>query len=165
MNRDILIQKVKQNKRFINNEDLLDTIVDLSFERLSGIVESIRDEEAVNSYVDKVVSKSVMDVLKQENRYNVKSVDKLQNVDYKIFSYDNSSYKCPLTPVSKLKQIYTMFKKSDENNGTVFLNVLDLRYEKKQSVEELSRSLELSLDEVVKILFDMSEYSNKAVKI
>lgn len=165
MNRDIITEKVKQNKRYCNNEDLLESIVDLSLERLDGVVDSILDDSVVNRFVEKIVSKSVIDILKQENRYSLKPVNKLQMVDYKVFAGVGLNPAQDVLPVSKLKQIYVTLKKSDENNDSAFLDVLNLRYRDKKSLKEISKEMNLSEVEVADILFDMSGYSDKVVRI
>ena len=165
MDRVIITEKVKQNKRFLGNEDLLDSIVNLVLERIEGVCESIKDEDAVNVYIDKTIAKSVMDVLKQEGRYRVKSIEKFQKIDYKIFAYDNWDYKKGKLPLSKLKQIYSMLKKSDKTNGTCFLEILKLRFRDKQSFEKISSNIDIPTDKLVDAFFDMAEYSDKVARL
>lgn len=165
MNRDNIIEKIKLNKRYINNEDLIDSFADLAMERLDGVVDSIRDEVVVNNFIDKTIKKTILDVLKQNNRYNVKPINKLQKVDYKMFNFDNTVHNTPSIPVSQLKQLYSMLKKSDENNETAFLDVVTFRYKEKKNIKELSETMNMSEDEIVDILFEMSGFANKVAKI
>lgn len=165
MDRDIIIGKIQQNKRFSDNEDLLESIIDLVLLRLDDVCDSIDDEQVVNHYVDKIVAKSVIEILKKEGRYNVKPVEKFQKVDYKIFSYNNSGYQSGDLPLAKLKQIYSMLKKSDKTNGTCFLEILKLRFKEEQSFEEISSNINIPTESLIDAFFDMAEYSDKVAKL
>ncbi len=165
MNRDKISDKVKSNKRYLNNEDLLESFVDLAIERLNGFDDVISDNDALERYIDKVVSKSIIDVLKQNDRYNKPRKEHSSKVDYKLFNYDNEKFVHKQFTLSKLKQLYSMLKNSDNNNDTSFLDVIIFRYKEKQNLKNLIETMEISQEEVVEILFDMSDYADKVAKI
>ena len=70
-----------------------------------------------------------------------------------------------MTPVSKLKQLYTVLKKSDEKNGTNYEKVLEYRYKEKQTLKELAQLMQVEEQNVVETLFKMSEVSDKVARV
>ena len=165
MDKNLIIEKLKNNKRYVNNEDLTETIVDIVLERSKGVIEDLQETSVINRYLDKIISKTVIEVLRAEGRYRLKSIIPLQKIDYKNVSYDSSKYKLSLTPVSKLKQIYTMFDKSDEKNGTEYKKVLEYKYKEKQKIKEVAQLMNVEEQFVVDTLFDMSEVSDKVARV
>ena len=133
MDKSIIIEKIKNNKRIINNEDLIDNVLSLVQYRVEGVIEDIKDDITINQYLEKIITKSIIDTLRAEGRYSLKSVTPIQKINYRNFDYDISKYKLPLTPISKLKQIYSMLQKSDEKNNTSYKNILNYKYKNKLS--------------------------------
>ena len=165
MDKSIIIEKIKNNKRIINNEDLIDNVLSLVQYRVEGVIEDIKDNVASNTYLEKIVTKSIIDTLRAEGRYSLKSVTPIQKINYRNFDYDISKYKLPLTPISKLKQIYSMLQKSDEKNNTSYKNILNYKYKNKLSTSEIAKELQLNEQNIVDILFEMSEYTDKVARV
>ncbi len=165
MNKSIIIEKIKNNKRIINNEDLIDSVLSLVQYRVEGVIEDIKDDIAINQYLEKIITKSIIDTLRAEGRYSLKSVTPIQKINYRNFDYDISKYKLPLTPISKLKQIYSMLQKSDEKNNTSYKNILNYKYKNKLSTSEIAKELQLNEQNIVDILFEMSEYTDKVARV
>lgn len=165
MDKSIIIEKIKNNKRIINNEDLIDNVLSLVQYRVEGVIEDIKDDIAINQYLEKIITKSIIDTLRAEGRYSLKSVTPIQKINYRNFDYDISKYKLPLTPISKLKQIYSMLQKSDEKNYTSYKNILNYKYKNKLSTSEIAKELQLNEQNIVDILFEMSEYTDKVARV
>ena len=165
MDKSIIIEKIKNNKRIINNEDLIDSVLSLVQNRVEGVIEDIKDDIAINQYLEKIITKSIIDTLRAEGRYSLKSVTPIQKINYRNFDYDISKYKLPLTPISKLKQIYSMLQKSDEKNNTSYKNILNYKYKNKLSTSEIAKELQLNEQNIVDILFEMSEYTDKVARV
>lgn len=165
MDKSIIIEKIKNNKRIINNEDLIDNVLSLVQYRVEGVIEDIKDDITINQYLEKIITKSIIDTLRAEGRYSLKSVTPIQKINYRNFDYDISKYKLPLTPISKLKQIYSMLQKSDEKNNTSYKNILNYKYKNKLSTSEIAKELQLNEQNIVDILFEMSEYTNKVARV
>lgn len=165
MDKSIIIEKIKNNKRIINNEDLIDNVLSLVQYRVKGVIEDIKDDIAINQYLEKIITKSIIDTLRAEGRYSLKSVTPIQKINYRNFDYDISKYKLPLTPISKLKQIYSMLQKSDEKNNTSYKNILNYKYKNKLSTSEIAKELQLNEQNIVDILFEMSEYTDKVARV
>ena len=165
MDKSIIIEKIKNNKRIINNEDLIDNVLSLVQYRVEGVIEDIKDDITINQYLEKIITKSIIDTLRAEGRYSLKSVTPIQKINYRNFDYDISKYKLPLTPLSKLKQIYSMLQKSDERNNTSYKNILNYKYKNKLSTSEIAKELQLNEQNIVDILFEMSEYTDKVARV
>ena len=165
MDKSIIIEKIKNNNRIINNEDLIDSVLSLVQYRVEGVIEDIKDDIAINQYLEKIITKSIIDTLRAEGRYSLKSVTPIQKINYRNFDYDISKYKLPLTPISKLKQIYSMLQKSDEKNNTSYKNILNYKYKNKLSTSEIAKELQLNEQNIVDILFEMSEYTDKVARV
>ena len=165
MDKSIIIEKIKNNKRIINNEDLIDNVLSLVQYRVEGVIEDIKDDITINQYLEKIITKSIIDTLRAEGRYSLKSVTPIQKINYRNFDYDISKYKLPLTPISKLKQIYSMLQKSDERNNTSYKNILNYKYKNKLSTSEIAKELQLNEQNIVDILFEMSEYTDKVARV
>lgn len=165
MDKSIIIEKIKNNKRIINNEDLIDSVLSLVQYRVEGVIEDIKDDITINQYLEKIITKSIIDTLRAEGRYSLKSVTPIQKINYRNFDYDISKYKLPLTPISKLKQIYSMLQKSDEKNNTSYKNILNYKYKNKLSTSEIAKELQLNEQNIVDILFEMSEYTDKVARV
>ena len=165
MDKSIIIEKIKNNKRIINNEDLIDNVLSLVQYRVEGVIEDIKDDITINQYIEKIITKSIVDTLRAEGRYSLKSVTPIQKINYRNFDYDISKYKLPLTPISKLKQIYSMLQKSDEKNNTSYKNILNYKYKNKLSTSEIAKELQLNEQNIVDILFEMSEYTDKVARV
>ena len=165
MDKSIIIEKIKNNKRIINNEDLIDSVLSLVQYRVEGVIEDIKDDIAINQYLEKIITKSIIDTLRAEGRYSLKSVTPIQKINYRNFDYDISKYKLPLTPISKLKQIYSMLQKSDEKNNTSYKNIINYKYKNKLSTSEIAKELQLNEQNIVDILFEMSEYTDKVARV
>lgn len=165
MDKSIIIEKIKNNKRIINNEDLIDNVLSLVQNRVEGVIEDIKDDIASNTYLEKIVTKSIIDILRAEGRYSLKTVTPIQKINYRNFDYDVSKYKLSLTPISKLKQLYSMLQKSDEKNNTSYKDILEYRYKNKLSTTEIAKELQLNEQNIVDILFEMSEYSDKVARV
>lgn len=165
MDKSIIIEKIKNNKRIINNEDLIDNVLSLVQYRVEGVIEDIKDDITINQYLEKIITKSIIDTLRAEGRYSLKSVTPIQKINYRNFDYDISKYKLPLTPISKLKQIYSMLQNSDKKNNTSYKNILNYKYKNKLSTSEIAKELQLNEQNIVDILFEMSEYTDKVARV
>lgn len=166
MNKEFIIDKIKSNKRYLNNEDLLESFVDSVFAYIDEDVINSLDENLRNKYIDKIIAKSIIKVLKENSRYNISNSLSFTRIDYSLFNYDNHRYFYKACPsLDKLKQLYQYINKLDENNKSKFLDVIMNKYQENQKLNELLDSTNLSKNELVDILFELSDYANRIVKI
>ncbi len=166
MNKELIIEKIKSNKRYLNNEDLLESFVDSVFAYIDEDIINSLDENIRNKYIDKIIAKSIIKVLKQNSRYEISNSKSFTRIDYSLFNYDNKKYFLKTCPsLDKLKQLYQSINKLDENNKSRFLDVIMYKYKEKQNINELLKSTNLSKNELVDTLFELSDYANRIVKI
>ncbi len=164
MIKDKISERVKLNKRYLNNEDLLDSFVDLTYEKISSVVDSINDEEILINYIDKIASKSIIEVLQANNRYRCNNLSNRNKIDYSIFNYKLENFNPTKYSISKLAKLFSTLKKIDENNNSSFLDVIMLRYKDNNKICNIAKAMELSEEEVANILFDMADYASKVSK-
>lgn len=164
MNKQVIIDKIKLNRRYVNNEDLLDQFVNTTIERIGNLLKDIKDEKLKQKLLDKTISKVILDVLMNNNRCNSGFIKK-QKIDYKQFNTISGEGKCSKPSLGKLKQLYSTLKKSDENNNTNYLKILNSMYRENKTLREMSDLMNISENDIVDILFDMSEYSGKVMQV
>ena len=58
MDKNLIIEKLKNNKRYVNNEDLTETIVDIVLERSKGVIEDLQETSVINRYLDKKIGRA-----------------------------------------------------------------------------------------------------------
>lgn len=163
MNRENIIKTIKLNRRYKNNEDLLEQFTDTVISRLTDLLPNIKDENIKHRLIEKTISKSIIDVLKAKKRYG--TVIKKQKIDYSTINLDTKIHKAPQIPLAKLKQLYSSLKKSDENNDTNYLAIINAIYKENKTLQELSNLMNISENDIVDMLFDMSEYSSKVMQV
>lgn len=164
MNKRQLTKIIKSNKRFKDNEDLLDDFIECSKQKLNGIIEDIEDKEVITNFAEKIISNSIIEVLKKENRFRKISTANLsQRIEYSKFAPEYSQ----IQPIglSKLKQVYSVLKRKDEKDDTKYLEIFNLKYVDNKSIEEISETLEIENNKLISILSEMAEIANKVVNV
>ena len=164
MIKDIIKQKVKLNKHYKGNEDLLEFVVNRVIERISGVIESINDDNVVSSFLDKAVSKAFVDILKENERFGAKRLNRIQKIDYKQLVLSVPECLASID-TDRLKQFYLTLSRSDENDSTSFMQLMKLRYKDKKSLEEIASSMKISEEDVSEMLFCISDYANKVMSV
>lgn len=163
MNREVIINKIKLNRRYLNNEDLLEQFVNTTIARIEPLIKSIKDDTIKMKLIDKTICRVILDVLKEHNRYYANT--KKQKIDYKIFEQINNNHTTLKLSLGKLKQLYSILKKSDKDNNTNYLKILDEMYKNNKTLQEISTLMNVSENDIVDILFEMSEYADKVIQV
>ncbi len=164
MIKDIVKKKVKLNKHYKGNEDLLEFVVNRVIERISGVIESINDDNVISHFLDRAVSKAFVDVLKENNRFGTGRLQRIQKVDYKGLDLSVPEFDLPIN-FDKLKQVYLTLSRSDENDSTNFMQFLNLRYKENKPLNEIAAAMKISEDEASEMLFSISEYANRVMNV
>src|SRR5574344_322334 len=164
MNKRQLTKIIKNNKRFKDNEDLLDDFIECSKQKLNGIIEDIEDKEVITTFAEKIISNSIIEVLKKENRFRkVSEVNISKQTEYSKFAPEYSQIQT--VGISKLKQVYSVLKRKDEKDGTKYLEIFNLKYVDNKSIEEISETLKIENNKIISILGEMSEIANKVINV
>lgn len=65
---DLIKKIIKTDRKYSNNEDLFDDFFNESYKRSFLIVKSVENEAALESYLKKIVTTSIVNVLKDSGR-------------------------------------------------------------------------------------------------
>ncbi|MBD5403193.1 sigma-70 family RNA polymerase sigma factor [bacterium] len=170
-----LIDKIiKNDRKYPNNEDLYDDFFNETCKRSVVILNSIDAEATLETYLKRVVTTSIINVLKDSGRLrrtrsgymSTKEVlvDNKTSIDYSEISVDYSSVSIPQTPEDIViqKQVLefvadTVIKLDREEPDKDYLNIYTLRYDKGMTQKEISEELGISQSEVSKRLFKLMD--------
>ncbi len=164
MNKDIIQERVKLNKHYKDNEDLLEFVVNRVIERTLDVIDSIKDTEIINKFLDRTISKAYVDILKENNRFIGKRISKTQKINYKTLNLPIQEFEKNFR-ISDMKQIYLNLLHSDENDSTKFIELMNLRYKEHKSLQEISSLMNIPEETVSEMLFYMSDYVNKVISV
>ena len=164
MNKDIIQERVKLNKHYKDNEDLLEFVVNRVIERTLDVIDSIKDTEIINKFLDRTISKAYVDILKENNRFIGKRINKTQKINYKTLNLPIQEFEKNFR-ISDMKQIYLNLLHSDENDSTKFIELMNLRYKEHKSLQEISSLMNIPEETVSEMLFYMSDYVNKVISV
>ena len=166
MNKKQIVKIIKKNKRYKDNEDLLDDFLESSTQKLNGIIEDIEDEEVIKNFAEKIITKSIVEVLKENNRFkSFTNSNVIQKVDYSEFAPDIADTTVNEVGIPQLKKLYSILKKHDESEGTKYIEMLKSRYVDNKSLEEIAQILEIYKKEVADLIFEISEQTNKVIAL
>lgn len=169
-----LIEKIiKNDRKFVNNEDLYDDFFSEACKRSLPILNTVTSDVTLEAYLRKIVTTSILNVLKNEGRLrrsknNYMSVTEMPLetttllTDYSKISITYEPVDIQETPEDLavrndiLKRIvdivYDIDKDAPDKN---YLNLYCLRYEKGMTQNEIANELNISQSEVSKRLFKL----------
>lgn len=170
---NLIEQIIKSNKKFVNNEDLYDDFFNETCKRSLVIVKTIASEAALETYLKKVVTTSILNVLKSEGRLrrtksSYMSVTEVplgtasNVVDYSQISVTYEPVDIQDTPedlaIKKdiLQKIVDIVYEIDQNAPDKnYLQLYNLRYADELTQREIAERLNISQAEVSKRLFKL----------
>ena len=166
-----LIEKIIRNDRkFSNNEDLFDDFFNETCQRSLGIVSIVTSDAALEAYLKKIATTSILNVLKDSGRLRrtksgytpskeitIDTSNKYEDIEV---SYNN--FNVTISPeeiaIQKdtIRQISAIITKIDEEDSNKqYLQIYKLRYDNGMTQKEISEELGLSQSEVSKRLFKL----------
>ena len=180
------IDKIKKaivnNKKYVSNEDLYDDFFNETCKRALLIIKTIKNEAALDAYLKKIATTSIIQVLKDSGRVRrvaenyVKHVEEpLETVVTECLSSNENKY-------SKVKINYDVIDISDgpeeiaikkevlqklydaiviansENPAKQFLTLYNLRYVKGMKQNQIADEMGISQGEVSKRLLELMEH-------
>ncbi len=164
---------VKNDRKFKENEDLYDDFVSETCKRSMRIIDSLGTDPALESYLKRVASTSIIMVLKDAGRLRrtktgymsqkeVSIDDKPTLLDYASTKVDYSCFSIPDGPEERairnevLENIARCVKKIDsEKPDKMYLTIYTFRYDKGMTQKEISNELGISQSEVCKRLYKL----------
>ena len=171
---DLISRIIKSDRKFSNNEDLYDDFFNETCKRSVAIFETVESEVTLESYLKRIVTTSIVNVLKDSGRLrrtksgymSTKEVvtDTKETVDYSGINISYASVNIPVNPEEIVIQkdilrfvAETITKIDAEYPAEQFLEIYKLRYDKGMTQKEISEELGLSQSEVSKRLFKLTQ--------
>lgn len=167
---NLIIEVIKQNPRFVGNEHLLNEIYDDAVVRLGGILESVKDEAIVRSYVERIAKLSIITVsrnnggsTKKQVVTRVAEVKEIQlagnHTDhYQFFEYESDGFETliELTDVQRSEIEAGIQKLEKEYPTKEFIKLYRLRYQEHKTLEDISDTMNVSQAQAAERLFEIT---------
>ena len=171
---DLIGRIIKNDRKYPNNEDLYDDFFNEACRRSNSILSAIEDEATLESYLKRVISTSIINVLKDSGRLRrsktgymstkevVYESNKVEEVvtNYSKYDINYGNIKIPETPEEVAIQrevldlvIQTVKKIDNQAPDKQYLEIYSMRYNKGMIQKEISAELGISQSEVSKRLY------------
>ena len=171
---DLISRIIKNDRKYPNNKDLYDDFFNETCKRSVAILDAIDTESTLETYLRRVVTTSIINVLKDSGRLrrtrsgymstNEVTLDDSPSVDYSDVVISYSDVKIPENPEEIViqKEILTFvadtIKKNDEEEPDKnYLHIYTLRYDKGMTQKEISEEIGISQSEISKRLYKLME--------
>ena len=170
---DLISRIIKGDRKYSNNEDLYEDFFNETCKRSMSIINAIDSETTLEAYMRRVVTTSIINVLKDTGRLrrtssgfraNKETAIETPDIDYSGVSISYSSVKIPESPEDIVMQKEVLEFVADsviridkENPGKDYLHIYTLRYDKGMTQKEISDELGISQAEVSKRLYKLME--------
>ncbi len=171
---DLISKIIKNDRKYPNNEDLYDDFFNETCKRSVAILNAVESENTLESYLKRVVTTSIINVLKDSGRLrrtrsgymSTKEValDTSNSVDYTEVVINYTDLKIPQNPEEVVIQkeilafVADTIKKIDaEEPDKDYLHIYTLRYDKGMTQKEISEELNISQSEISKRLYKLMD--------
>ncbi len=179
---DLIEKIIKSDRKFADNEDLYDDFFNETCKRSLIIVKTVKSDETLEAYLRKIVTTSILNVLKNEGRLRrtksgymstnhlpLESAVSETLPDYSKIEINYEPVSIQETPedlaVKKdilQKIVDAVYKIDEENPEKNYYKLYYLRYEKGMTQNEIAEELNLSQSEVSKRLFKLMDKVKQA---
>ena len=174
---DLIEKIIKNDRKFVNNEDLYDDFFNETCKRSFLIVKTVTSDATLEAYLKKIATTSILNVLKNEGRLRrtrsgymstkevpIESAVQSSLPDYSKIEVTYEPVEIQNTPenIAIKKEILqkivdTVYEIDASAPDKDYLKIYDLRYEKGMTQKEIAEELSLSQSEVSKRLFKLME--------
>ena len=178
---DLISKIIKNDRKYPNNEDLYDDFFNETCRRSVAILGAIESEATLETYLKRIVTTSIINVLKDSGRLRRTragymstrevALETSPTVDYSGVEINYSNIKIPENPEEVIiqKEILTFvadtIKKIDEEDPEKnYLHIYTLRYDKGMTQKEISEEIGISQSEISKRLFKLMEKVRNAIE-
>lgn len=166
---DLIEKIVKSNKKFLNNEDLYEDFFNETCKRSLAIVNVVSSETALEPYLRKIATTSIINVLKDSGRlkrtrdgYTPIVEVSIDTKDYSQIEISYNNFLVEQSPEDIIIQQDILSKianyvhqANEEEPEKQYLQIYKLRYQDGMTQNEISEELGLSQSEVSKRLFKL----------
>ena len=166
---DLISKIIKNDRKYPNNEDLYDDFFNETCKRSVAIINAVESESTLETYLKRVVTTSIINVLKDSGRLRRTKTGYMssrelnidnENVDYTEIVIKYSDVKIPENPEEIVIQkellefiADTISKIDKEEPDKDYLHIYTLRYDKGMTQKEIAEELGLSQSEISKRLY------------
>lgn len=178
-----LIEKlIRNDRKFVNNEDLYEDFFNEMCKRSMPIVNTITSDATLEAYLRKIATTSIVNVLKDSGRLrrtregysSVKNVpiDSVESdtsinysnakVEYGIIDFESNPEDIAVKNEILQKVIDSLYLINNAEPDKQYLRIYKLRYDEGMTQKEIAQELNLSQAEISKRLFKMMEKVKKA---
>jgi len=172
---DLIAKVIKNDKKFSNNEDLYEDFFNETCRRSLGIINVVSSDVALEAYLRKIATTSIINVLKDSGRLrrtktgytptNTISIDEENfsnnyaniKIRYKSFTIEESPEEIIVRQDTLDKVADAILKINEEEPDKQYLQIYKLRYDSGMTQNEISEQLGLSQSEISKRLFKLME--------
>lgn len=174
---DLIKKIITSDKKYTNNEDLFDDFFNETYKRSLLIMKTVKNENSLNAYLKKIVTTSIITVLKDSGRVRrtkegfisseETSLDEIVTVPEN--KYSNVKINYDLVDLSEGPEEIVIRKEIMQtlmdaiaiahfaNPSKQYMELYHLRYVKGLKQKEISKELNLSQSEVSKRLLALME--------
>jgi len=177
-----LIEKlIRNNRKFINNEDLYDDFFNETCKRSLPIIGTITSDATLEMYLRKVATSSILNVLKDSGRlrrtrecYTPAKEVPLSNtnsysnvyadvaVEYELIDFEDGPEDIAIKNEVLQMVIDSIHQINNAEPEKQYLDLYKLRYQEGMTQSEIAHELNLSQSEVSKRLFKLMKKVKKA---
>lgn len=179
---DLIKKIILSDKKYTNNEDLFDDFFNETYKRSFLMIKSVKNEASLETYLKKVATTSIINVLKNSGRVRrttegftpvvEKSLDEVISIPDNKYSNTHINYDIvdlsdgPEEVVIKKEILQTLSDAiaiaHNNNPAKQYMQLYELRYIKGLKQKEIAQELNLSQSEVSKRLLELVEEVKKA---
>lgn len=169
---DLIGKIIKNDRKYLNNEDLFEDFLNETCKRSVAIIDAIDTEATLEAYLRRIVTTSIINVLKDSGRLRrtggtyrpAKEVFIDTEPDYSDTAVSYANVNFPQSPEEIViqKEILdfvadTIVNIDKEEPEKDYLQIYTMRYDKGMTQAEISKELGISQGEVSKRLFKLME--------
>ena len=164
---------IRNDRKFENNEDLYDDFLNETCKRSVSIIEAIDSDATLETYLRRIVTTSIINVLKDSGRLRRSKNGYMStgeifmedpDVDCSDIEIRYSNIKIPSNPEEIViqKDILafvgdTIQKINEKDPNEAYLQIYIMRYDKGMTQKEIAKELGISQSEVSKRLYKLME--------
>lgn len=174
---DLIKKIIVSDKKYTDNEDLFDDFFNETYKRSFLIVKTVQKESSLETYLRKIVTTSIINVLKNSGRVRrtkegftsveEKSLDEILsisdnkysnvNINYDIIDLSDGPEEVTIKKETLQKLIDAVSIAHTNNPAKQYMQLYQLRYVDGLKQKQISQELNLSQSEVSKRLLELVE--------
>ena len=176
---DLIEKIIKQDRKFVDNEDLYDDFFNETCKRSVNIIKTITSDATLEAYLKKIATTSILNVLKDSGRLRRTregftpskevSIDTLASnkyantkIEYEVIDIKEGPEDIVLKKEILQHVMTSLYEIDEAEPDKKYLQMFKLRYDNGMTQKEIARELNLSQSEESKSLFKLMEKIKQA---